>query len=642
MNLWSSLSAFALAVSIAGSSASASTVTVVVREVADQKTALDIAKLERSIVRIITLQQKQKVLNLSKAMKACKTPDCFRDRLGVLGTQTWLLIEFELVRKGIFGLGSRCIVSIEERDQNGLPTSKRNESSSSCHFDSLVEEAEELLRSRFESSDKHDEQKPVISSSPRKEPANSPSQKKFKACGNTRKEALELLSQSISSKISDSFTSKETAKNQEENIEISKEVSIQSNVHLLDVEWSKEEDKVCASQRYAELLNATLARLERVSECEKQLPKGPQQRERVVSACLSDIRFVSEIYPLFWSDMSDSYREIAKSLEAQSARLEELGGKIFFQSVRVDVKTEDGTLFIEQVEQPMATQIFVPVGQTLVEIKSGQRCDFSRKVNIKENEQVVVRPDLTEVSFPQVTFEVGQKGARLTVDGEIRSPNQVLTFARCEGTLPYKLVLRDGESKTGQIELSPGLNKVVSLRVLTQEERRKLTRLANSFERSGLLTGRYKLAYPFSEKLDEKSVINQFDVNYTVGRGAFRYGGGASYGFADNKIHLFEAYGVLGAQLTDFGKQPLNIAGALAVIPYLSVDLGVGLHGYDTNVSKRRSDFGSFLDSYIIARGHAGTRIAFNEELSFEVDFSHNLTMERELGLNLGVSVRLK
>ena len=635
------LSAFILALISSTTTAKASSVTVVVRKASDQSQTLDISRLERSVVRILALQENQKVLNRTKAMKDCASPECFRSRLNSSTTATWFLIEYEVVRKGIFGLGSRCVVTIEQRDQNGLRIGEPGQNSSSCSIKRLVESTENILRdfvgqTREVSKNRSSEMKNLERSVKRPN-----MDKKFTACGKTRKEAMELLSQTISSRISDSFTSKETAKNEDEKIEISKEVSIQSNVHLSNVEWSEKDDEVCVSQGYEELLSATLARLERVSECEQQMPEQPKLKERVVSACLSDIRFVSEIYPIFWGDMSESYRQIAKSLEMQAARLEDLGGKIFFQSIRVDAKASDGKLFIDKVEQPMSTPLFVPPGEVLIEIKSDKRCDFSKKITVQDRKQVVLQPELSKVDFPQVTFEVGQKGANLTVDGRLNAANRVLVFSRCSGKIPYKLMLRDGESETGQVELEPGLKDVIQLRVLTLKERKQLSVLATSFDRSGLLTGKYILAYPFSEKLDDNSVINQFDVTYTVGRGAFRYGGGASYGFSGTSTHLFEAYGVLAAQLTNFGKNPLHIAGTLAVIPYLSVDLGFGLHAFETNVSERRSDFGSFVNSYVIARGHAGARIAFNEELSFEFDFSHNLTMERALGLNLGVSVRL-
>jgi len=632
---------FVLSFNLSIATARASSVVVVVRDVGEKIQALDIARLERSVVKILAVQYDQKVLNRSKAMKSCLSSDCFSRRLGASPKQTWFLIEFELVRKGLFGLGSRCVVSVEERNRKGLRVGDRKQLSSSCRFEKMVVQTKELLRRAFKSGTESAPQNAIDSAISEQSKPSSKARKKFTACAKNRKEALELLSQTISSRISDSFVSKESANEEDEKFEISKELSIQSDVHLLNIEWSKKGKEVCASQGYQELLSATIARLERVSECEKQMPDEPKLRQRVVSACLSNIRFVSEIYPVFWADMSESHRQIARSLETQAARLEELGGKIFFQSIRVDAKSEDGKLFVDQVAQPMSTPLFVPAGDVLVEIKSSKRCNFSKRVKIQDKKQFVLRPELSKVDFPQITFEVGQKEASLTVDGKSKAANRILVFPRCSGKLPYKLVLRDGESKTGQIDLEPGLNKIISLRVLTRKERRQLNVLANSFDRSGLLTGKYILAYPFSSKIDDNSVVNQFDVTYTKGKGAFRYGGGASYGFAGTSTHLFEAYGVLGAQLTNFGKTPLHIAGTLAVIPYLSVDLGLGMHAFNTNVSKRRSDFGTFLSSYIIARGHAGTRIAFNQELSFEIDLSHNLTMERALGLNIGVSVRL-
>ncbi|MEE2904343.1 MAG: hypothetical protein VYC39_18585, partial [Myxococcota bacterium] len=336
MKLWTALGVFVLSFKLSITAAQASSVVVVVRDVGDKTHAVDISRLERTVVKTLALQYGQKVLNRSKAMESCLSSDCFSRRLGASPENTWFLIELELVRKGIFGLGSRCVVSVEERNKKGLRVGDRKQLSSSCKFEKLVVQTKKLLRRTFTSETESAPQYVSESGTSEQSKPLPKARKKFTACGKNRKEALELLSQTISSRVSDSFVSKESANEEDEKFEISKELSIQSDVHLLNIEWSQKGKEVCASQGYQELLSATIARLERVSECEKQMPDEPKLRQRVVSACLSDIRFVSEIYPVFWTDMSDSHRQIAKSLETQAARLEELGGKIFFQSIRID------------------------------------------------------------------------------------------------------------------------------------------------------------------------------------------------------------------------------------------------------------------------------------------------------------------
>jgi len=465
--------------------------------------------------------------------------------------------------------------------------------------------------------------------------------KKFRACGATKREALESLSKNISSKVSDRFDSVSTAGRAGELEEISARTTVQSHVQLQNIKWDESGDTYCAIQHYDDLMNATLARLERVNTCEDRFPEDPELKLRMVSACLSDIRFVSELYPLFWADMSEAQKTIAGKLTTLAARLEHLGGKILLQSIQVDVLWDNASLLIDGIPQDAGAALPWPAGEIQVEIKGPQLCTFKTVVALKEKQHLVLKPDLSERGYPKIQFNLTQANAELMVDGAPASSGQLMTFNKCEGTINYRVSLPDGESLSDEIELEPGMNETLKLRVLTKKERNRLRQVAESFETAKLLTGTYSASYPISSKLTTPEFLQDFRVDFTTGSGALRFGGGASYGFGGDRVHLFEAYGILIAQLTNLDNGPLNLTEALALIPFIGVDLGFGHHNIETKLSSDRGDFGDFLNSHVIARGHAGVMFAPQEQVAVRLHFSHNLTMERPLSLNLGISVRL-
>jgi hypothetical protein len=466
--------------------------------------------------------------------------------------------------------------------------------------------------------------------------------REFKACAKTKNEALEALSHNISSQVSDRFDSVASVGSTGEELKILETTTIQSHVQLQNIRWDNEgEDGFCAVQHYDDLMNATLARLDRVSTCEERFPDDPQLKHRLVSACLSDIRFVSELYPLFWADMSAPQRSVAGKLTTLAARLEDLGGKILLQTIEVDVLAENASLFIDGIPQKASTALPWPSGEIHVEIKGPNLCPFQKKVPLAERQRLVLKPDLSHYAFPRILFGLQQKNARLWVDGHSAVANQSMTFSQCSGSITYKVMLPDGETETDQVELSAGMNETVRISILTKKERKRLRQFSHSFESSKLLIGTYRLSYPLSDKLDAPFALQAFSVEYTEASHALRYGGGAAYGFGANDSHMFEAYGQLTAQLTSLGGSPLNLTNAIALIPFLSVDLGFGYHGLLTKTSQNRGDFGDFLSSYIIARGHAGLMFAPSEELAVKLHFSHNLTMERPLSINAGIAVKL-
>jgi len=339
--------------------------------------------------------------------------------------------------------------------------------------------------------------------------------------------------------------------------------------------------------------------------------------------------------------MSAAEHAIAGKLTTLAARLKNLGGKILFQTIRVAALPQNVRLLIDGIEQKPGTALPWPSGQVRIEIKGKKLCPIKQEVQLAEKQHLVLRPDLSKHSFPKIHFEVSTKNAVLKIDGKQAPVNQALTFTKCKGNIAYEISLPDGERKLGQIELSAGLNKTVSVQLLTKLERNRLRQIASAFETSKLLTGTYALSYPFSDKLQTPQTLHSFRVDYTEGLSALRYGGGISYGFGGQGDHLIEAYGQLTAQLIAIGKGPLNLTKALALIPFLSVDLGFGYHGLSTKESEDRGDFGDFLSSYILARGHVGLLFAPSEKVALKVTLSHDLTMERSFSFNAGIAVKL-
>jgi hypothetical protein len=470
-------------------------------------------------------------------------------------------------------------------------------------------------------------------------------EKEFRGCGPDAQAARASLAANIAANVRAAFLDRQS---HTEGVQgagstgsVRSELAIESEVPLVGVRIEEGAGgQVCAIQGYSDLRGALAVRLEQIPQCDRGLPDEDRSKSTALNTCLQTIREARALAPLFHADLTEPQRRIAVGLDAVRARIEDMLSKLNPQSLRFDISTPGARVSIGDRQQPLQRKITWPAGQVRYIVTAPGYCALEATAELKPLEDKVVTVELSKRTLPRVSFESNDPRASLRINGHGWNHGAPYQASTCEGVLAYEATLHGAESLKGTVPLHPGQDEKVSLDFVRPQDREHLARTARAFVDAMALRAAYSIGVPLHSEV-KATAVHTMRVDVTWAYHALRYGGGVAYGFAKGDVQAFEAFGVLALQLTDVGGgQPIHLGRSVALIPYLSVDLGLGYHGLTRDVPMaERGDFGGFRDSHLIARGSLGTFLTLNPYFALSFEGSYDLTMEQPLAFMAGAQV---
>jgi hypothetical protein len=467
-------------------------------------------------------------------------------------------------------------------------------------------------------------------------------QKEFRGCGSTEVSARASLAANIAIDVRSAFEDRESeqhgASGEGSSTLVRSSISQHSEVPLVDVRIERKDGEVCAIQTADQLESALSVRLDRIPGCDAGLPNDDHAKSVALTQCLEDIHEARALSPLFWRQLTDSQHRVLSDLDRQEAQIEALNAKLVLQSIRFDVSLNGARARIGAEVLPLQHAIPRPAGSMHYVIEAPGYCPQEGTIDLARGESRVVAPNWTGQELPRLKFEPNDPTALVRIDGQPWPLGRVFISARCTGSAAYEGTLPGAEPIAGDVPLKPGAQETVSIDFIRAKDRQYLDRLAESFRKGGSLRVEYSLGVPLSGNVDS-TAMHSFRADYTRGYRALRYGVGATYGFATGDVHLVEGYGIIAAQLTDVGGLPIHLGHALALVPYLSLDVGLGYHGLLSKSSGSRGDFGNFAESHLLLRGSIGSFLALNDQFAMCLEGSYGFTMDRPLSMMLGVLI---
>ncbi|MCK6548804.1 hypothetical protein L6R52_23370 [Myxococcota bacterium] len=469
--------------------------------------------------------------------------------------------------------------------------------------------------------------------------------REFRGCGPDAQAARATLAANIAANVRAAFLDRQSHTEGKNGVgssaSVRSELAIESEVPLVGVRIEEGAGgQVCAIQGYSELRGALAVRLEQIPQCDRGLPEDDRAKSTALNSCLQTIREARALAPLFHPELTESQRRTAMGLDAVRARVEQALSSLNPQSLRFDVSTPGARVSIGDREQPLQRKITWPTGQVRYVVTAPGYCALEATAEVKALEDKVITVDLSKRTLPRVTFESNDPQASLRINGHGWNHGAPYQSSTCEGVLAYEATLHGAESVKGTVPLHPGQDQKVSLDFVRPQDRKHLARTAQAFVDTMALRAAYSIGVPLHSEV-RAVALHTMRADVTWAYHALRYGGGVAYGFAKGDVQSFEGFGVLALQLTDVGGgQPIHFGRSVALVPYLSVDLGFGYHGIQRDVENtERGDFGGFRDSHIIARGSLGTFLTLNPYFAISLEGSYDLTMEQPLAFMAGAQV---
>lgn len=272
-------------------------------------------------------------------------------------------------------------------------------------------------------------------------------------------------------------------------------------------------------------------------------------------------------------------------------------------------------------------------------IRSSDHCTINENFTLTPKVRKVVRYDMDNYTFPKITFTSTPPNAQLKIGGESATDGTTRTVTRCDGVLPYSFAL-SGVNKTGEVKLSPGLNKTISVKFTPPH----ILNTAQSY-RSGkkIWQAHFHNLFP-THKENGVGRLSGFKVSQLTLKESFRWGYFGAFATDADNSSAYELGAEFSLQLLDYnlGREALFL-GPFFIMPSAGIEAGIAYHYLDGNSSFGASDASNWeniYQSYFLLRPKIAIDAAFNKDYSFSLSYSHSLFMNRSNVLALGLGLR--
>ncbi|MGB1091968.1 MAG: hypothetical protein ACPGYX_07580, partial [Oceanobacter sp.] len=437
------------------------------------------------------------------------------------------------------------------------------------------------------------------------------------------------------------------------------EQSSRSSLMLSNVTFKKIDGLYCASIKGADL-KALVGEYLHLSQSYQTRDLAGSHKQRRLTALkwqanLEQVQLLLLVFPELAN--SDTRYRINK----QQQEIAEALGQLFPQTVTFQLPLENASLTIAGKQESIGEPIPLNEGRYLYDIRAPGLCPMTGDFDLSADEEKIIDLDPDDYRFPTIRISTNHPDkVSVMLEGTELTPGEELILRKCQGTIQARLNFRDGainEVEQFSFSVKPGksINEHYTFR--TEAERKKLNRLAGSFNQGSRLELKYALGglpddYKEFNGDQEFHRMHQIYLAWMQTRSWYRHGPGVMFARGVEQHHSADLYYQLGLQLGDLGNgMPLHIGRYIALVPFIDFQFGFGYHQYvaedsDDVVNKYQIDEeqeeDDFARDYLVARVGGGVDITFTSALSIQLFAHQALTQEENFTAGAGLTFKLQ
>ncbi|WP_114417885.1 hypothetical protein [Marinospirillum perlucidum] len=355
-----------------------------------------------------------------------------------------------------------------------------------------------------------------------------------------------------------------------------------------------------------------------------QLPSSWDQLQSTAATCLFEVETALGMASIAVPEAVEPLTDLRKQLQETTSL-----GRLQVAS------TPDRPFRVDQrLRKESGTTLRLPAGAyTLVWEAGNGYCQAEQQITLEAGETLSVHQQIQ--AYPRVAFNSETPNARLEVNGQQRQLTQALEFSDCRGSLSYRLS-NAHDQESGNLQLEPGMDREITINLLTRQDIDHLNRLNTSFRNSQ--SYRLLLGYSHASDYDPSYRFRAERLHFFK---ALRLGYGGMFSFGSENEE-YELYTQAALQLTHWGSKPLHLGSSLGLIPYVGVELGVGRHerSYAGGSLYRYGEEEDFQRDYLVWRYLLGTEIILDPSLALTFQGHLGRTQEESAEFALGINFK--
>lgn len=292
----------------------------------------------------------------------------------------------------------------------------------------------------------------------------------FIACGSSKEDAFKELNDEL-------FADKTKKKDDEGffgktgsffgSLFSSKDESLILDMFKKQIIYKKQDNKECAIIKKDVLLRTAESLLTNVKNFDiKSLSKLPKKRyDEIINRQehLNVTKALLEVFPNKFN--KNDFAQITSQKQKLANILKETDPQyvMFTISGATNIK-----VILDDKPVKINEKIYLKTGEHTYTITADGKCPITESFETELKNDNEINKNLTEFDYPTVLF-VTDKTPNISILGKIVKPNVPETLKECKGSVRY-LANFSGQTKSGEIEVSPNLKETVELKFLTKKE----------------------------------------------------------------------------------------------------------------------------------------------------------------------------